>query len=433
MLELLNLRIFMGDFVLSYEKIIDLNYLNSSEDINFLSYCNFLPRFGIVEEFFKFFRNMFGHLILGFRPSRLMIPKRKIMFFGMSKNQFDSIEPVACLLPNSILISAYPRWRQAYLIPMFFAYLFSLPFSPILSWYIHKSKGYLRKSFNNFFEQYWMTFGLYYFLKIYLRLIVPKAIVVANDHITECRTLTSVAQELKISTFYIQHASVSEKFPPLNFDYALLEGKDSLSKYSKIGEIKSKVFLIGMAKFDKYLLEVNKNDKLKRLGLCTNTLDPLDRVSDLIKHLIGMFPTLELLLRPHPTQKGKRVLKNLANEIGISYSDSSTVDAFTFLKKVDAVIACDSSILLEAALLNIYPIYYDYKNEKKDAYGYVKNKLADYACNYKNLEKILRRLIKNKPNIRSRTKYYCDTVETEKDGKSAELARNIILSITSRK
>lgn len=64
--------------MLSYKKIIDLNYCYSSENINLLSYCGYLPKFGTIEQFFKFFRNMFGHLILGFRPLKLMVLKQQI-------------------------------------------------------------------------------------------------------------------------------------------------------------------------------------------------------------------------------------------------------------------------------------------------------------------------------------------------------------------
>jgi len=415
--------------MLSYKKIADLNYCNSSENVNFISWCSYLPKFGAVEQFFKFFRNMFGHLILGFHPLKLMVPKQQIMFFYMSKNNFDSLKPVADLLPNSVLITAHPKWKEGYLIPMFFAYLFSLPFLPILLCYTYKSKGYQRKSFSSFFERYWLTFGFYYFLRIYLRLTVPKAIVVANDHRPEPRTLVLVTQELKIPTFYIQHASVNETFPPLNFDYALLEGKDSLSKYSKSGEIKSKVFLIGMPKFDKYFSGINKSVNLRKLGICTNTLDPLEEVSSIVEYLNKRFPTIELFLRPHPGSKDKVFYQKLANDVLGEYSDPDVEDAFAFLKKVDAIIACDSSILLEAVLLNVYPIYYDYRNEKIDSYGYVKNGLADYANNYRDLGVIIDRLINNKPYIRNKAKYYCETVGTESDGKSTELAKYVISSI----
>ena len=417
--------------MLSYKRIADLNYCNSSKNFNFLSWCSYLPKFGAIEQFFRFFRNMFGHLVLGFRPLKLMVPKQQIMFFYMSKNNFDSLKPVANLLPDSALITAHPKWKEGYLIPMFFAYLFSLPFLPILLCYIYKSKGYQRKSFSSFFERYWLTFGFYYFLRIYLRLTVPKAVVIANDHRPEPRTLVLVAQELKIPTFYIQHASVSEKFPPLKFDYALLEGKDSLSKYSKIGEIKSKIFLTGMPKFDRYFSEINKNVNLRKLGICTNGLDPLNKVSNLVRYLKGKFPTIRLFLRPHPaeTNKYKLFYQDLALRVSARYSNAETESAFTFLKKVDAIIACHSSILLEAALLNVYPIYYDYKNKNTDAYGYVKNGLADYVNNYKDLGMIIERLIANKPCIRNRAKYYCETIGTENDGKSAELAKDIISSI----
>jgi len=57
-------------------------------------------------------------------------------------------------------------------------------------------------------------------------------LVVANDHSYPCTTIVKAAQDEGVKTVYIQHASVSDKFPALKFDYALLEGLDSLEKYN---------------------------------------------------------------------------------------------------------------------------------------------------------------------------------------------------------
>jgi len=152
--------------MLSYKRIIDLNYCNSFKDINFLSYWSQLPKYGIIEGFYKFIKNMIAHLLFDLVHLRLIFKKNKIIFIYVTKNQLDSLKPVAILLSDSIFLTVHSKWKESYLVPMFVIYFFSFPFIFLLIFYVYKSKGYHRDSFTAFFEQYWLTFGYYYFFKI---------------------------------------------------------------------------------------------------------------------------------------------------------------------------------------------------------------------------------------------------------------------------
>ena len=79
-----------------------------------------------------------------------------------------------------------------------------------ISWYFHKfCETYIYVPF--FLEE--------------LQKIRPKLALISNDHTVQARSLRISAEILGIKTLYMQHASVSEIFPPLEFDYALLDGE----------------------------------------------------------------------------------------------------------------------------------------------------------------------------------------------------------------
>ena len=74
----------------------------------------------------------------------------------------------------------------------------------------------------------------------------------------------------------------------------------------------------------------------------------------------------------------------------------------------------------------MFPIYFDYRKKNLDRCGFVRNKLSLFIDNEFDLKKLLNKLRKGKPNIRYRAKYYCSTINTKYDGRSTELAVNII-------
>jgi len=206
----------------------------------------------------------------------------------------------------------------------------------------------------------------------------------------------------------------------------LLEGQDALDKYSK-KRVNGEVALIGMPKFDKYFPYINMNNSIETIGICTNTLDDVSNIEKLCSILRTSFPTMKIIIRPHPRDPRKQLYQTLIENYKLDFSDSKKENSFEFLTKVDANIAGESSVHLEAALMNVYPIHYKLNNKYFDHYSYIKNGLIQNKFEAPNdLVNFILSIKRNKPNIRNRVKNYVDTVNTQYDGKSTQKAVEII-------
>lgn len=253
----------------------------------------------------------------------------------------------------------------------------------------------------------------------------PNSIIIANDHGVFYLALMHAAKSLKIPTIYIQHASVSEDFPPLKFDLALLDGLDTLNKYQKNGKvIESKIEMIGVPKFDKFKSLINDKIKVEKIGIPFGLRDSLQDLEEVIKLIKKSFSHLELTIRPHPSDH--RLFPKSFNGFGLS--NSKTENVYDYLSKQDMIIAADSAIHLEATLLNVKSIYYRYTPLKgeHDIYAFVKNGLVDEAANKKELLAFIQKGIDYKENVRGRAKYYYEPLHTDFDGRCGELAVNKI-------
>ena len=368
-----------------------------------------------------------------FKPRR--VPEKCILFSFASRNQKSSLSPIVERMNGSLFVGLDFLGRldlhDSERFPSTYAYLLSCFFFPLVLFKFWKARGYQKESFRFAFDSYWRAYGCYLFSRLWLRQVAPAGVVVANDHIVMTRALTQAARRERIPTFYVQHASVTAKFPALSFDYALLEGIDALRKYELAGASRTKVFLVGMPKVDTYFQHLNINSAARSIGLCTSTLAPLPRVEQLCEQLRREFPALPFFLRPHPGDRRDAIWTGLAKKYGMELSDSKTELSFEFLKRVDVVIAGESNIHLETALMNVFPVYYDFTQAHMDWYGFQRNGLVEYASEPQEVCCRLRALTQNKPPVRMKTKPYCATVDTRYDGRSSELASALIQELAS--
>lgn len=356
------------------------------------------------------------------------LPQNHLLLFGPTKNNKDSLKPLAEYILNSSFIGT--NKYDDICIPEFYAYFFSLPFIPLVIAKFIKAKGTHRKSFYFALDSLILTYGYYILCRILLRKLKPAAVVVSNDHTFRNRVIVKAAAEEGIITIFTQHASTVDNFPPLMYDYALLDGLDAVRKYDDSGESDTMVFMIGMSKFDYFFDELNSSKKVKHVGICVNVLEPCKAVEELCKVLKERFPDLRLSLRPHPKEKRIKEWADIASRYSMDYRDPSEEMAFEFLKRNDAIIACESGIHLEAALLNVYPIYYDFNDIAYDHYSFHKNGLLDKCIkNSKELILKMTALTEEKPDVRMRTKQFCGTVGTSYDGKSALIGSDILINI----
>jgi len=351
----------------------------------------------------------------------------KNWIFIISNNNYESL---AFLKKNSRKFSfLYPKISiddsekyKMMLTPIYYKYKFIydilFPFFLLYIIVYSKKRAYFLKYFD-------LTFNVpgYYFESIrILKKQKPNSIIFSNDHVIVCRALLVAANSLKIKTIYIQHASVSEYFPPLEFSLSLLEGQDALDKLSKIKEIKGEVKFIGIPKFDKYINQINTRNKIRAIGIAYNTTDNIKNLQDLIFYVQMNFAYEALYVRPHPLDN--RILNDIDN---IKISDSKIEDSFSFLNKIDFLISGDSNIHLEATIMNVVSIYFKLADSNiTDYYGFVKNGLVDYVQNKDKLKDFLNSIIDIKPNVVERAKYYNDVIGTDNFGKSSDLALKFI-------
>lgn len=415
--------------------IYDLNYsISSPEYKDFVNSADDIVLRKTIPERIAIYYFYYLKFLFKFELKYPYKKNSKVLLFSSSKNQSDSLNPVVQKLKDFLFVGysnfAYEKF------PMTAAYLWSYFFFPVLLKRYFSSKDYQRESYKIATDSFWLTYGYYLCSRKLLNKNSPSLLVVSNDHIMLTRTLVKSANDENIKTAYLQHASVSEKSPALNFDYAFLDGIDALNKYSVKGSEKTKVFLTGIAKFDKYYDKINKNLRMKKLGICVNNIDPDDRIIELCGMIRKKFEGLEISLRPHPDDFVRR--KKLWNEIimksNFSLSDSRTQNSFDYLCDVDAVIAGVSNLLLEAVIMNVYPIQYNFSGRNIDMYGFLKNRLIEKEYgNTSEIISILEGLKEKKDNIRFKAKYYCSTIDTKYDGKSSDLVVKLINEIVKDK
>ncbi len=413
--------------------IFDAVYEFSSESLNTLSLAGYwekingAPKRGVLVRIGIFFWHFYKSFFEYWHRKDTTLLSGASIFFAMSKNEIDSLKPVYVQMPNAYLSGSN---ETPFPFPFVWAYALSCIYLPLVLFKFLKSKGYKRKSFGFVFDHYWLVYGLYIAARVWFDRYKPRSFVLANQINTYHRVLQMAASDEHIPTFYLQHASTPENFPPLESDYALLEGYDALSKLADAGTKKPLVFLIGMPKHDAYVQFINTQSKVTAVGICTNDMDPLPRTEQLLLRIRQEFPTLPLILRPHNADLRVKEWIALARKYAVEFSDSKSELSFDFLRRVGAIVAGDSNILLEASLINVVPLYYDFALAHLDWYGFQRNGLVEYFSEPSQVIDCIRGISVNKPSVRMKARRYCATLGTRHDGHSSELAATLIQSLS---
>lgn len=366
------------------------------------------------------FKNLLADFLRLFKKTN--IPKGKVWFLALTKNNYDALEETYRQTPNSVLVSFF-RFRSTinnetyyYTLRLKFFYCFIYPFLWSKYYILHKKKAI------RFYDLFYAVNGTYEESLRLLKKTSPKAIVFSNDHLIIARALLLAANDLGIKTYYIQHASVSEYFPPLEFTHSLLEGQDALDKYKLCGAVESFIHLVGMPKFDQYSDYINTNKSVKKIGVAFNLNDNLQSVYNFVSELKNR--SINIVIRPHPGDD-----RDLSIFSGFEISNSKEEGSFDFLIKIDAIIAGDSSIHLEAVHVNVYPVYFIFQratDSRFDYYKFVKNGLVEYCKTIEEVLFMLDKLKKEKPFVQSRANYYNATLGQKSQINSTELIVKII-------
>ena len=409
--------------------VFDLNYSLCSERFDLLSFypIRYLPPPGYGRALVRILRGIAKSV---WHAARRTAPLTEggVALLTANENNRTALEFVQEGLPSAYWVGT-PHGRDphpGYLL----AVLLALPFLPSLIRRLRASSDYVRRSARHHADLLFLAPGYYVASALWLRRHRPVAVFIANDHLMTTRAFNQAARDLGIPTFYVQHACVTTRFPPLAFTYALLDGRDALQKYEEAGPSDTIVYLTGLPKAAEHLGHANTQTQVRRVGICINELDPVGAVIDLCKAIRRAFPDMEMTLRPHPASIA--VLDELLPALGgidLRISNPLTESPFAYLARVDALLAGDSSIHLEAALVNVYPIYYPLSGAMADIYGFVARGLVEVAPSLAAAIDFLRRLAVEKPPVRHRARYYDESLDTPHEGQASGLARRLIHSL----
>lgn len=280
--------------------------------------------------------------------------------------------------------------------------------------------------FHNFCHSYPY---LMYFFGLF-REVKPGYVIVSNDHTCANRCCLAVAHYLGIATVYMQHASVSDIFPALRVNFAFLDGRSALETYrrcetnqpSGVRDVPTPLVILSGQK--KRLSPPNKICTGPRfVGIALNLLDEIDAGLQLIEVLAGK--GYKLGVRWHPGQKPSEIRKIRARASrwdSVRLSDPKTESPGEFLARLKLIIAGNTSILLEAAVVGVLPVYYELQRPQfSDYYGFVRSGVALYAKTYEELENLLTEYSSEVGPELEAVRYYSATYKTVWDGREGEL------------
>ena len=344
----------------------------------------------------------------------------EILLIAPTINNQKSIQPIIDALPSE----RYTVWSDfSVALPLGITYLHALAHIHLFFKLYFNSNEDDKKLIRTYYLDFITAIATYKDLeKLLLKNRRIKLIVFANDHILENRCLLEIALKHKIKTLYIQHASVTTSFPPLLFNYSFLDGLESYEKYRSIATIDGQVYLSGSPRFDaffNYRSAINKYD----VGIALNELDSVDKVLNLCLFIKKNYSN-KIIVRPHPMMLNGMfpVNKFIENNITISYPNKDL--SYVFLSDIKIMIANESGIHLDAALMGKPSILYNFSdNEVVDWYGYLKKGLIKQCQTYNEVIKSLKSEYCLSDEI---VKYYAASYKSPVEGKVGHFIASFI-------
>lgn len=407
--------------------IFDLGYLYFSVGYDFeksrsKSYDKYFS--GYVGGFFYFLFRFVYSLVRQGRKFKTLTPEQsKCLFVGMSNNNRRSLQPII----DAIGEDQVGALTSDKIVPMWRMYWHALPHLGDLIRDIKSATPEQRKIMKLRFLYFWRGYGCPDFANDLLDFYNPKVIVVANDHLFYYRALIQEANKRGVKTIYVQHAAVTDKFPPLDLSYAFLDGKDSFNKYLSAGECKGEVYLMGGVRFDAIKGNETRPTDKYRIGVALNLLDDTEKVRTACKELLALNTSkpIEVILRPHPAVL-YRPWVDWCAENGVTISLPSEQSSFDYLESLSLLVSNQSSIHLDAAMCHTPALIYNMATTKPaDGYGFLKNGLVKEYDSVESITPVLESLDSFQYDVDT-VRLYNGSFGASYEGHVAETIANLI-------
>lgn len=344
---------------------------------------------------------------------------KDICFIVQSQNNINTLKPI-----SKELRTANYSFVQMKQFPLALSFIYSLLYlKSFFGFYFSSSKE--EKHDIRYSYRYFLRAPGYYVVakKFLKRNPMLKCMIFANDHTVPTRCLIEVAMKNNVATIYTQHASITERFPPLHFSYSFLDGQESYEKYEKIGGIRGIVFLLGSPRFDDIKKQIDRNGTHKNtIGIALGKSESIEKVLNIsryIKENLGY----NVVIRPHPAEAPHFNFDLFLSE-GFTCSQSEKETSFSFLSRLDFLIANRSGIHLDAAIKGIPSVMYNFSDyQVLDWYGFVKKGLIKIA---ENEEQVVQYIKELKPAPTKVVQYYYAAFGTQLDGHIAKTIAEFI-------
>lgn len=175
-----------------------------------------------------------------------------------------------------------------------------------------------------------------------------KVVCVASDHSPVSQALLFLAKIEGRRTCYIQHAPVTDYFPPLTQDLAILNDKASANAYDRAAkrhEIISKTRVILHSPFENGYCRPHLTSERYVVGICLSFLPNLKVVDSILDDLQLNNFVSEVILRPHPRCKLELMKHFKYQKVSTQAKGQSSSD---FFSSVDIVLVPNSGVSIEA-------------------------------------------------------------------------------------
>lgn len=195
---------------------------------------------------------------------------------------------------------------------------------------------------------------------------LPSLVVLANDHAPAHVAVSMAMKGANIPRLYLQHAEVTNLFPPLDFEYSVLRNERSKEIYASLGPLTGKVYVISRFEtpFQRERLGVHRGGQVKVVIYPTARIKASALCAAIEK--LAANPAVEnIYVKPHPNTYPPFDERSVG---GLSVAIVKELPDFDHI-----AIVGNSSVAVELLHRGI-PVYqnFDFDPVEPDYYGFVR-------------------------------------------------------------